>query len=299
MFWSRPKLISVINLNDQYIASLNEVKKALGGKSNNFYRKYHPKRIFVIDFDGDVMASQASGLAHEVTAILYNVRQGDEVLVRLTSPGGAAHAYGYAASQLERIKNANIPLTVAIDKVAASGGYMMACIADKIISAPYAIVGSIGVVAAFPNFNTILKNWGIDYKQYTAGKYKRTVSSMGPITQEAEEKFLEDLHEMHGLFKNHVSSHRPNLDIEKIATGEHWQGIIAMKHGLVDEIKTSDEYLVSQVNSAELLKVTYIGNQKSFTEKLGENFALALSEGFWKAAYHVFLNFFVQNKYHI
>ncbi len=297
MFWtSKPKHISIVNLNDGYVQTINEMKVALGGKTEKFYRKRYPKKIFVLDFDGDVMASRAHALSQEITTIIYNARQGDQVLVRLTSPGGAAHAYGYAASQLERLKKAKIPLIISVDKVAASGGYMMACVADKLISAPYAIIGSIGVVAEFPNFNKFLKNLGVEYKQYTAGKFKRTISTLGPVTEQGEKKFQENLDEVHQLFQNHVIKHRPNLNLDKVATGEHWHGLTAIGYGLVDEIKTSEEFLVEQLDSAELLKVTYVGGQKSLAEKLGESFALFLGESFFNALAKALMNFLLHQK---
>lgn len=289
MFWNFGKsrgIVSVTNLNDTYVSTLNDVRIALGYKASELRRKKGARRIFVIDFDGDVMASQAKGLTHEVTAVICNYLEGDSVLIRLTSPGGAAHAYGYAASQLDRLKKAKIPTVVAVDKVAASGGYMMACVADRIIAAPFAIVGSIGVVAEFANFNSFLENCGINYKQYTAGKFKRTVSPMGKITDEGEKKFGEELQEMHDLFKNHVASHRPSLNIDEVATGEHWQGVTALKKGLVDEIKTSEEYLVEHLNAAELIQIQYVGDKKNWMEKLGDNFIKSfwqnMSTTFWK-----------------
>lgn len=254
--------IKIRNLNDEFVAygglleqasgtniSLGSIKRAI--KRGN-------GRLFVIDFKGDVMATQARGLSEEITAIIASADpKHDEVLVRVESPGGAVHAYGYAASQLQRLKDRGIPLTVSVDKVAASGGYMMACIGDKIISAPYAVVGSIGVVAEFMNFNNLLNEVGIDYKQYTAGKYKRTVSTMGPITDEAEEKFNDDLQRTHEMFKTHVSRHRKDMDIEAIATGEHWYGIDAHEKGLVDEVSTSEDYILNAIATKEVLHVQY------------------------------------------
>lgn len=256
--------IKIRNLNDEFVAyggmleqasgtniSLGSIKRAI--KRNN-------GRLFVIDFKGDVMATQARGLSEEITAIIASADpKHDEVLVRLESPGGAVHAYGYASSQLQRLKDRGIPLTVAIDKVAASGGYMMACIGDKILSAPFAVVGSVGVVAEFMNFNQVLQDLGIDYKQYTAGKYKRTVSAMGPITDEAETKFNDDLHRTHEMFKLHISRarQRDNLDVESIATGEHWYGIDALDKGLVDEVTTSEDYILNAISQKEVLHVQF------------------------------------------
>lgn len=297
MFWNfgKPRsIVAITNLNDTYLNTLNDVKAALGGKPTDLFRARNKKRIFVIDFEGDVMASQAKALTHEITSIICNYKEGDTVLVRLTSPGGAAHAYGYAASQLDRLKKAGIHTTVAVDKVAASGGYMMACVADRIISAPFAIIGSIGVVAEFPNFNNLLQNLGIDYKQYTAGKFKRTVSSMGRITEEGEKKFSEDLSEMHELFQTHVSTHRPNLDMDQVATGEHWQAITAIKYGLIDEVLTSEEFILKHMNSAEIILIQYVGDKKNWVEKLGNNLMHSFWEGlaktFWKVMLEISIN---------
>jgi len=136
------------------------------------------KRIFVIHFDGDIRASNVQELREAITAILSIATVDDEVVVCLESGGGLVHAYGLAASQLQRIRQKDIPLTVIIDKVAASGGYLMACVADRIIAAPFAIVGSIGVLAQIPNFNRYLKQHNIDFEQLSAGEYKRTLSML-------------------------------------------------------------------------------------------------------------------------
>jgi len=230
-------------------------------------------RLFVIDFNGDVMATQATALSEEITAVLSNADPTtDEVLVRIESPGGAAHAYGYAASQLQRLKDRGIPLTVAVDKVAASGGYMMACIGDKIISAPYAIIGSIGVVSEFMNFNDLLGRLGVNYQQYTAGKYKRTVGPLGPITKEAEEKFEGDLERVHTLFKNHVKRFRQNLYMDEVATGEYWHGIDAKDKGLVDHVLTSEDYIMHAISQREVLHIKYTP-PRQFGDKL--RFSLA------------------------
>jgi serine protease SohB len=199
--------------------------------------------------------------------------------VRLESGGGMVHSYGLASSQLQRIRDRGIPLTVCIDKVAASGGYMMACIADKIISAPFAIVGSIGVVAQLPNFNRLLKKHDVDFEMFTAGEYKRTVTMFGHNSAKAKDKFKGDLEETHVLFKNHVSQFRPSLNIEAVATGDVWYGQDALENNLVDELGTSDDYLVKACNDADVFEVSY-EFKKSLQEKLG----LAVSMGIEKAA---------------
>lgn len=191
-------------------------------------------KVFVIDFKGSIDAHEVSSLREEITAILSVATEQDKVLVNLESGGGMVHGYGLASSQLDRLRQANIPLTVCIDKVAASGGYMMACVANEIIAAPFAIVGSIGVVAQLPNFNKLLKKHDIDYEQHTAGDFKRTLTVFGENTEEGRAKFQQELEETHVLFKEFVSQYRPTLDIAKVATGEHWYGKQALDLGLVD-----------------------------------------------------------------
>jgi serine protease SohB len=230
-------------------------------------KKEHLRKIFVVDFNGDLRASAVDHLRQEVTAILKVAAATDEVVIRLESPGGVVHGYGLAASQLLRIREKNIPLTVCVDKVAASGGYLMSCTANKILCAPFAIVGSIGVVAQIPNFHRVLKKHDVDFKEYTAGEFKRTVSLMGEITPKGEEKFKEQLEATHRLFKNFVSKNRPQLDVAKVATGEYWYGEDAKDLGLVDEIRTSDDYLLSHSDTNQIIKVSFAKKQK-LAEKL-------------------------------
>jgi serine protease SohB len=214
-------------------------------------------RSFVINFEGDLKASAVPSLREEVSAVLAVATPDDEVVVCLENHGGVVHEHGLAASQLARIRDREIPLSVCVDKVAASGGYLMACVASKIYAAPFAILGSIGVLAQIPNFNRLLDSHGIDFEQITAGKYKRTVTMFGENTDEDRAKLKEELEDVHSLFKAAVSKYRPDLDLDKVATGEHWYGTRALELGLADEIKTSDELLADLAVDRELYKVTY------------------------------------------
>ncbi|MBC3764663.1 protease SohB [Neptunicella marina] len=227
-------------------------------------------RLFVIDFDGSVDAHEVDSLREEITAILTIADEKDEVLVRLESGGGVVHGYGLAASQLQRIKDKGIKLTIAVDKVAASGGYMMACVADKVLSARFAIIGSIGVLAQLPNFNKLLKKNNVEFEQHTAGQFKRTLTVFGENTDEGREKFREELEEVHGMFKTFVQTNRPELDIEKVATGEYWYGSKALELGLVDDIQTSDDYLLTANENHKIYSVKY-----AIRKNIAEKFALA------------------------
>ena len=224
------------------------------------------KRIFVINFSGDIRADEVASLREEVSAILTTAADSDEVLVILESGGGTVHGYGLGASQLKRIRDKRIKLMVAVDKVAASGGYMMACVADRIIAAPFAVIGSIGVLAQLPNFYKLLKKHDIDFEQISSGKYKRTLSLFGENTEADREKLREELEETHGLFKQFVEENRAHVDVEKISTGEHWLGKKALELGLVDALQTSDDFLSEAAKSADLYEISF-ARRKSFVEK--------------------------------
>ncbi|MEG7512855.1 protease SohB [Serratia marcescens] len=213
--------------------------------------------LYVLDFKGSMDAHEVTSLREEISAVLAVASAQDEVLLRLESPGGVVHGYGLAASQLERLRKGGIRLTVAVDKVAASGGYMMACVADRIVAAPFAIIGSIGVVAQIPNFHRLLKKNDIDVELHTAGQFKRTLTLFGENTEQGREKFREDLNETHELFKRFVHEQRPSLEIDSVATGEHWFGSQAKEKGLIDAIGTSDDLLIAELDNHEVIAVRY------------------------------------------
>jgi serine protease SohB len=274
--------LHIKNINDKYetmsfmlnsqVLSKKEFKKYLKEHKKEHKEKDKEssgdrKKIFVLDFKGDIKASTVSSLREEITAILTVADKKDEVVVTLESGGGTVHGYGLGASQLKRIRDQEISLTVAVDKVAASGGYMMACVANKILAAPFAIIGSIGVLAQIPNFHRLLKKMDIDFEQITAGDYKRTLTLFGKNTNEDREKFKEELEDTHRLFKEFVKESREKVDIDKIATGEHWYGKRAIELKLVDELITSDDYLASAAKDADIFEVKY-ERKKPVSEKL-------------------------------
>jgi serine protease SohB len=274
--------LQVTRLNDFYKGLRERLEQSLLGKAQlKVLRKEQGKalkkekkdpaaksRVYVLDFDGDIKASATESMRHEITALLTLATDQDEVVLRLESGGGMVHSYGLASSQLARIRQAGIPLTVCIDKVAASGGYMMACIGDKIISAPFAILGSIGVVAQLPNVNRLLKKHDIDFEVLTAGEYKRTLTVFGENTEKGREKFQQDLDITHDLFKNFVARYRPQLAIDEVATGEVWLGMAAVDKQLVDELMTSDEYLATRAKTADVFHLHYV-QRKSLQERMG------------------------------
>jgi serine protease SohB len=242
----------------------------------------------VLDFEGDIKASAAGKLTQEINALLTIATSDDEVVINLESMGGMVHAYGLAASQLKRITDQSIPLTVCVDKVAASGGYMMACIADKILAAPFAIIGSIGVMAEVPNFHRLLKKHDVDFEVLTAGEHKRTLTMFGQNTDKGREKFMEELQETHDLFKSFISENRPQVNIDQVATGEVWYGSKALENNLVDGVQTLDAYLMANRNDAEIYEVAFV-EKKSLQEKLGLAAHTALDKTllrWWERAQH-------------
>tara|TARA_R110002096_G_scaffold97263_4_gene216689 strand:- start:4358 stop:5377 length:1020 start_codon:yes stop_codon:yes gene_type:complete len=263
--------LEVENLNKKHESNVDSLRRAVSSKVEQKQAAKEKKkkdkaeakesstrpRSFVIDFKGDLKASAVPSLREEVSAVLDVATQDDEVIVRLENYGGVVHEHGLAASQLSRIRDHSIPLTVCVDKVAASGGYLMACVADKIVAAPFAILGSIGVLAQIPNFNRMLDSHGVDFEQVTAGKYKRTVTMFGENTDADRAKLKEELEDVHALFKEAVARYRSDLDLDKVATGEHWYGTRALQLGLADELRTSDELLRQKAADRDLYSVVY------------------------------------------
>ncbi len=258
-----------------------KAEKKKQAKENKKSEPETKPKLFVLAFDGDVEASETDSLREEITAVISVANKNDEVIIKLESPGGLVHGYGLAASQIKRLKDKGIKTTIAIDKVAASGGYMMACVADKIVSAPFAIVGSIGVVAQLPNVHRLLKKHDVDIEQHTAGEFKRTLTVLGENTEKAREKFQEELEETHILFKEFVSENRPSVEIDKVATGEHWYGSQALALNLVDEIKTSDDLVLEAMSNFDVYKLEY-KIKHNIAEKLGIAASLAITKSFGK-----------------
>lgn len=252
----KPKL-EVISLNEHYDHIISTMNKKVLGEKPPKKKKNKDKKptLYVIDFHGDIKASQVEQLREEITAILCTAKPEDEVLVRLDSPGGIVNTYGLAASQLQRIRDKKIPLTVSIDKMAASGGYLMACVADKIIAAPFAIIGSIGVVAQIPNFHRWLKKHDIDVELLTAGEYKRTLTLFGENTEKGRKKAQDDLEKIHAAFRNYVGANREQLNIDEVSTGEHWLAKDAFDLKLVDKLCTSDDYLLERITHYKAFKL--------------------------------------------
>jgi serine protease SohB len=240
------------------------------------------QRLFVLDFKGDIRASGVLHLREEISAVVSVATEKDEVVLRLENQGGAVHEHGLAASQLLRLKDRGIPLTVIIDKVAASGGYLMACIANRVIAAPFSVIGSIGVIAQIPNFNRALEDRGVDFEMVTAGKYKRTVTMFGKNSDEDRAKLREELEEVHTLFKDMVAEQRPSLDIEAVATGEHWYGTRAKQLGLVDELGSSDDYLLKATDRADVYRISYRAKQ-TIQEKVLAAFESRIDDAIDKA----------------
>lgn len=259
---------------DEWYSELLDEKeyKAFVKKNEKLKNENKKPRLFVLNFDGDDQASANSCLKEEITAVLMIANASDEVLLKLESPGGTVVDYGLASSQLQRLRDKGIPLTVVVDRLAASGGYMMACIANRIIAAPFGLVGSIGVVAEFPNFHRLLKKHDIDMEVMTAGESKRTITLFGEMTDEGKAKFQKQLEETHELFKNLVHTYRPQLDIAKVATGETWYGSQALELGLIDDISTSDDFILKALQDKEVFELTY-KEKKTLGDKFNVQFS--------------------------
>lgn len=286
---SREDQLTVKHLNDRYRSMERILRlRVLGWRALRRYGRDQKRerkkaaqeqkdgpRIYVLRFHGDLRATAVDNLREEITAILTLARPGtDRSVVCLDSAGGVVPSYGLAAAQLARLRDAGIDLTVAVDRVAASGGYLMAAVGHRITAAPFAVVGSIGVVAQIPNIHRLLKRHDVDIELLTAGQYKRTLTVLGENTPEGRAKFQQELEETHGLFKAYLERYRPGLDLERLATGEHWYGEQALELKLVDELRTSDDLLMALAREFDLYEVKYTRRQP-----MSRRLTLAIEQG--------------------
>ncbi|OGV44410.1 MAG: protease SohB [Legionellales bacterium RIFCSPHIGHO2_12_FULL_42_9] len=258
----KPKL-EITPLNKDYSTLQSQMNEEIKGTKKDKKKIKQEKKqaknrpcLYVIEFNGDIKASQVEQLRDEITAILSVVDKKDEIMVKVESPGGSVNGYGLAASQLQRIRSRHIPLTVCIDKIAASGGYLMACVANHIVAAPFSIIGSIGVVAQFPNFHRFLKKNDIDVELVTAGEYKRTLTLFSENTEKGRKKFQEDLENIHQAFRDYVLTNRQQLDIDKISTGEHWLASDAYDLKLIDSLQTSDDWILEKMTHFNVFQIS-------------------------------------------
>ena len=235
-------------------------------KKGNAEKKDLPKS-YVLEFMGDKTASQTENLREEISLILKVAKPEDEVILLLESRGGSVAHYGLAACQLQRLRDRGISLTICVDRVAASGGYLMACVGNKILSAPFAFIGSIGVLFGIPNIHGLLRKNLISYEELTAGKHKRTLTPFGKVTEEKKQKLQEQIDLVHQQFQSFLRRYRPSLDFDQVATGEAWLGDEALKLGLVDAIQCGDDYIVSQLETRDVYKVA-LKKEESLPEKL-------------------------------
>ncbi len=291
---SQPKgKLTITNLSEKFESMGNAVKSSLlNAKELKQFNKEQSKEkkkksknkdsekrdsAFVLNFKGDIQATEVEKLKQEINSILLSETPCKEVVIRVESGGGSAYAYGLCAAELKRLVDNEISLTVCIDKVAASGGYLMSCVASKIIAAPWAIVGSIGVIAQLPNFHRLLKKNSIDFEMHTAGEFKRTLTTLGENTDEGRKKFKSDLEDLHLIFKDFVKEQRPQVDTDVVATGEVWQGKEAIEVGLIDSIETSDNYLVGLSKDVNLFEIEFV-EKKNLSEKFAFSMHLVLEK---------------------
>ena len=285
--------LTIQNMNDKYKDYEETVNHTTQTKfEKKLYKKAQKKarsqsnhknsrnRIFLVDFQGDIKASSVNSLREEITAIILSKKPGDEVLLCVDSPGGMVNAYGLAAAQIQRLKDEKIKLTISVDKMAASGGYMMACVADHIIAAPFAIVGSIGVIAQLPNFHQWLKKKDIQFEQIYAGQFKRTLTLFGENTPEGRQKLQEEINDAHELFKDFIEKYRPKININQVATGEHWFATQALELNLLDEIMTSDNFLLAAKATHDIYQVKY-EQRKTFAQRISATANILINK-FWR-----------------
>jgi serine protease SohB len=272
--------------NTKYERQLSFKTRGVEQKKGGLFRKktkeldekpLAERPIAVVSFDGDVRATKRKIVSALIDELIVNKDKLSEAVVVVNSPGGSVAEYGLLYAEMERIRAAGISLTVCIDTYAASGGYLMSLPANRIVAAPFAFVGSVGVVAYSPNIHRLLKKHDIEPRLFTAGEFKRTVTLIGDDDEEAKQHFQHQLESLHGLFLAAVKKYRTGANFEKIGTGDHWTAEESQTQnlGLVDHIATSREYLLKLNADRDLV---HLSQKKHMLEGGLGRFAAQLSE---------------------
>lgn len=215
----------------------------------------------VLRFEGDTMATGRQDFARMVDEVLHNKERIQRVIVVVNSPGGGVSVYGQMFAGMERMRNAGVDVTACVDTYAASGGYLMSVPAQRIIAAPFAMVGSIGVVSEFMNFNKLLRRLGVEPMTITAGELKRTVTPLSEVTEENKAAYKAQLEAIHRQFIAVVKKYR-EVDADRVCTGNHWTAAesVELKLNLVDGLATSQEYLFEANQTEDLVTISKLQN---------------------------------------
>lgn len=231
-----------------------------------------PGKVAVLKFKGDIRASARFAFAKLVDEVVLNAREFKEVVVVVESPGGGVSEYGMLFAELERMRKCeeNFQLTVVVDTVAASGGYLMSLPAHKILAAPFAMVGSIGVVSFIPNIRELLEANKIKPRTFTAGDFKRTVTLTDEGDEKSAEQYKQQLALIHEQFKQALKKYRPQVELEKVATGEAWLASTTVEKELqlVDGLNTSHALLLEMNQSFDLVEYSSKAERKTFLKRI-------------------------------
>ena len=184
-----------------------------------------------------------------------------EIVVCIESPGGVVQDFGLAADQLKRLKEVGMArndllLTVCVDKIAASGGYMMACQASpgQLIAAPFSVIGSIGVLREVTNIHDVLEKYGVRPLLLKAGNAKVPLTQTTKVTEESIAIVQKNLDKVHEAFRELVSDARGESiseNFEDVTNGDIFLGKDAAELGLIDRVMTSDEYISEKVQKGD------------------------------------------------
>ena len=257
--------------NSKNHSNIGQVMKVMKTKPADTLQNYYrpdKSNLYYLEFEGDIQASEAAKLKQEILVCLQVAKPTDVFLILVESSGGSVSNYGDLYSVMEMIKKRGHTLWVAIDRVAASGGYLISLPADKIFATPFALIGSIGVLSEVPNFGGLLDKYGVKMEEYTAGERKMNISMFRENGEEQKEHHRKKLGKIHELFKAQLVKYRGGLiekkgvDIGELMEGDFWMGENAFELGLVDELKSSVEILLDEKDHFNILKVNYHNEPK-------------------------------------
>jgi protease-4 len=263
--------------------AINFIKIGKYGMANNVSGAYSKNKIAMVVAEGAINYGKASPDAvgsDEYISILRKLRADDgikAVILRVNSPGGSSLASEIIWREVELLKKAGKKVVVSMGDVAASGGYYIACNADKIIAQPNTITGSIGVFSVVPDFSTFMQNkLGVTFDRVQTAPYADMPSVTRPMNNSEKQIIQQQVDQIYNDFKQRVASGRKkSIDyVDSIAQGRVWTGRKALEIGLVDELGSLNDAIQITAKLAGLneYKVKVYPEPKSFIDYILENY---------------------------
>lgn len=277
----RDEIRKRVNLSKE--KSINFIKLGKYASANNVSGAYSSNKVALVIAEGSIVYGKGSPDevgSDDYISVLRKLRNDDgikAVVLRINSPGGSSLASEIIWREIDLIRKTGKKVVVSMGDVAASGGYYIACNADRIMAQPNTITGSIGVFSVVPDLSSFMKNkLGVTFDRVQTGPYA-DMPSVTRSLNSAEQQFIQQqVDQIYYDFKKRVADGRKKSVeyIDSIAQGRVWTGQKALEIGLVDELGGLEEAIgvAAKLAGIKDYKIKMYPEPKSFIEYILENY---------------------------